>query len=270
MEKNCNCKLGSVLEKAKSIDPVKALVLVAIVIATYFISTNLLKSDKAEVSGSSNLNQAIEEWVEENPGKILDSVNKHMQELQREAQENQGRKAKDYIEQNKAKVLDSKNVPSVNDGGKITVVEFFDYHCGHCKRVTKDITRLAKEYKNVTFVFRDFPIMGQQSYEMAKVVTAVHMKYPNNYIKVHKDFMSKNVRTEAEMKAVVNSHGMNYDNLKSYMTKNSSEIEKRLKDNIQMARDLGIRGTPAFIINGELVPGAVPYETLKAAIEAQL
>jgi len=172
MNKKCDSRLDCLLSSLKEKNPAKlGFIAVLLLAVIYFLGTGLANKSILSVSAGSNTDKSIENWVNTNPEKIIDSVNNYMQKKRAEDRASQNQKADEYIKKNKDEVLSSKNLPAVNKNGKITVVEFFDYHCGHCRHISKDVSRLAKEFKNVTFVFRDFPIMSAISREMAKVVT---------------------------------------------------------------------------------------------------
>lgn len=268
-----NNALNILKGKVKSINFVAFGITILVAVLAYIAVSMFLNKENTSTSDITETDAAIEQWVNENPDVILKSVENHMQELRRQAAETQKKQetsAKDYVEKNKTSVENSSTTPALNKKGKITVVEFFDYHCGHCRHVAEYMEKIANEYKNVKFVFRDYPIMSQQSFEMAKVATAVHMTNPSKYIKVHKDFMSKRIMNEAGIKDVIIKNGMNYAKLTKYISNNQEKIEGKLKENMALAKSLNLRGTPAFVINGEIVPGAIDYNTMKSMLNKHL
>lgn len=268
-----NNYLNNLKEKVKSINFFAFGLTLLVVLVVYFSISMLMGKKGDDLKDVSEIDHAIKEWVNKNPDVILKSVENHMKELQRQAAENQKRQevsAKDYVQKNRSSVEDHSTTPALNKKGKITVVEFFDYHCGHCRTVASYMDKIANEYKNVTFVFRDYPIMSRQSFEMAKVATAVHMTNPSKYIKVHKDFMSERIMDEAGIKEVIVKNGMNYEKLSKYIADNQDKIEGKLKENMELARNLNLRGTPAFVVNGEVIPGAVDYNTMKSILDRHL
>ena len=64
-----------------------------------------------------------------------------------------------------------------NPGGKITLIEFFDYNCGYCKRALNDLARLMKDNPDLRVVLRDLPILSPGSVEAARVANAARLQF---------------------------------------------------------------------------------------------
>ena len=146
----------------------------------------------------------------------------------------------------------------------ITIFEFFDYNCGYCKSVVKTIMETISEDKKINFVFVEFPILSQQSYTAA--LAALASQKQNLYNKFHLSLM--NVKGVVDYKKIFNTAkdiGLNIEQLKSDM--NSSEIATQLKKNREIAKQLSLNGTPAFIIGDVIYPGALTKQNLKDIIQ---
>jgi len=152
-----------------------------------------------------------------------------------------------------------------NKDGDVAVVEFFDYNCGFCKRVAPDLQQLMEEDKNVKVVLIDFPILGQASLTTAKAAVAVNRIDPSKVSDFHFAALQKSPRTEEQVLAIAEEIGISRAELKEEME--SSEVQDKLNKNLKLGRDVGVRGTPAFIIGGQMVPGAVNLSEFKARVK---
>ena len=151
-----------------------------------------------------------------------------------------------------------------NKNANITIYEFFDYNCGYCKSVLQVVLETLSEDKNINFVFVEYPILSQQSYTTA--VAALASKKQGLYNKFHSSLMSLRGRiSENEIFNVAKKIGLNIDKLKVEM--NNPEIKKKLSQNREIAKSLGLNGTPAFIIGDIIYPGAIDKDKLKKMIK---
>ena len=213
-----------------------------------------------EALNKSDVEKIIKEYLMENPEVLIDSL-----ESYREKQERAERvSAEESIKKNR-KYLESSSAPSVGPAdAEVVVVEFFDYNCGYCRRALPDIQKLAEEDKNVRFVFREMPILSQNSNEVATWSLAAHKQ--GKYFEFHSALMEKRGNRSAKvMKDIAEDLGLDAEQLEK--DANSDDVKKMLQKDLDLARNIGIRGTPAFIINGELYPGYLGEEGLRQAIE---
>lgn len=236
----------------------KTLTLVAILaLGSIFVSPAYAENglSKAEVE------KIIGDYMRANPQVLVESLENYRtqqeQEQQASAQETIG-KYKDYLEDSKA--------PSIGSAkADVTIVEFFDYNCGYCRRAVPDIQALVKEDGNVRVVFKEMPILSSNSNDIAKWSLAAHEqgKYFDFHIALMKHRGSRNADT---IKDIAKDIGLNAKRLEK--DSKSIEVKAELEKSLAVARDVGIQGTPAFIINGELYPGYLGPEGLKRAVES--
>jgi protein-disulfide isomerase len=146
-----------------------------------------------------------------------------------------------------------------NPEADVVVVEFFDYACGYCRRMAGDIERLVAEDSKVKIVFREFPILGPGSVEAAR--TALQAARSGGYTQFHRDIFAAGPLTKASLQKVAKKG-------KIKLPKDMTALDAELSANRQMARQLGINGTPAFIIAGRFVSGAIGYDGLKEQVAA--
>jgi protein-disulfide isomerase len=212
--------------------------------------------------------QAIEElirqYILDHPEVIVESVQKyheHQQAAEQEAGQAAVSKHREALEQDPAAPV------AGNPRGDVTIVEFFDYHCGFCKRVLPTVQELLKTDPGVRYVFKEFPILGPESVIAARAALAVWRLQPDKYLAFHVALMqSRGSLAEEQVLAIAGKVGVDREKLQQAMAR--PEIEEILKRNFELAQDLRIRGTPAFVIGDKLVPGAVSLDQLREMIAA--
>ena len=167
--------------------------------------------------------------------------------------------------QNAIDLLKSINNPGVfQKSADVTIYEFFDYNCGYCKSVVKTILDIMSEDKKINFVFVEFPILSKQSYTAA--VAALASEKQGLYTQFHLSLMKIRGRINEEIvfKTAKNA-GLDVNKLKTDMK--NSDIENKLKQNREIAKLLGLNGTPAFIIGNVIYSGALEKNSLKRIIK---
>lgn len=132
-----------------------------------------------------------------------------------------------------------------NPNGKVTVVEFFDYQCSHCVNMSSTIQGIIKSNPSVRFVFKEFPIRGPMS-ELASRAALAANKQGKYYEFSHALLTSSSSISDSTINDIAKSVGLNMTTFKKDM--NSKGIRTELQANYNLARDLGINGTPAFFV----------------------
>jgi protein-disulfide isomerase len=154
-----------------------------------------------------------------------------------------------------------------NPNGNVTVVEFFDYTCSFCKRVFPTIMELIKDDGNIRYVFKEYPILTPQSVVAARAALAAWAMDRGAYVPFHSALMSaRGNLTEQKIFRFASESGLDVEALRRRMAE--KDIENALAGNFKLAEELGISGTPAFIIGRNLVPGAADAETLRKLVLA--
>jgi protein-disulfide isomerase len=154
-----------------------------------------------------------------------------------------------------------------NPKGNVTLVEFFDYNCGYCKRALEDVSTLIKTDPNLKVVLKELPILSPGSVEAARVSIAVRMQDPSKYWAFHRALLSG--RGEANMAralAAAQAAGLDVERIKKDLT--NPEVDATLAESEQLAKALAIGGTPSYVLGDTLIPGALPAERLAMAIAA--
>lgn len=152
-----------------------------------------------------------------------------------------------------------------NPNGDITVVEFFDYRCGYCKSVAPGVMETVRTDGNVRLVLREFPILGPASVFASRAALATWNMAPDRYMDFHSALIgSTGNLTEAKVLRLAEGVGLDMDRLRTAM--DDPAVQAEIDQSYELAKALQIRGTPAFVIGGKLVPGAISPDTLKNLI----
>jgi protein-disulfide isomerase len=154
-----------------------------------------------------------------------------------------------------------------NREGDVNFVEFFDYNCGYCKRAMIDMMDLMKADPKVRVVLKEFPVLGQGSVEAAQVGVAVRMQDPSGkkYLDFHQKLLnSRGQIDKAKAVAAAKESGLDMQRLEKDMA--SAEIKATLEENFKMAEDMGLNGTPSYVIGQQVVVGAVGLPSLQEKI----
>jgi protein-disulfide isomerase len=155
-----------------------------------------------------------------------------------------------------------------NPNGSITVVEFFDYRCGYCKAVTPEVLAMVQREGDVRFVLKEFPILpdsdtGAVGVSERAARIAIAAKAEGKYLEVHRDLMAERALDDAAIERIVEKHGL--DPAKLTEAGGSDAVDAQLTDTHELARAVGVNGTPTFIVGGSVIPAA-DLNALRAAI----
>jgi protein-disulfide isomerase len=155
-----------------------------------------------------------------------------------------------------------------NPDGDVTLVEFFDYSCGFCKRAMPDLLTLLKDDPKLKIVLKELPILGPGSLDAARVAIAVRMQDPGGqkYVAFHQDLLG-NTGPAGKEKALAAAKDQGLDMTRLEQDMASDEITATIKEDMQLASAVGITGTPGYVIGKQVVHGAVGIAGLKQQIE---
>ena len=199
----------------------------------------------------------VKDYLLENPEVLIEALNVYQDRQEIAADQQRQNAARGNLQ------------ALLNDGGgyetgadldqaKIAVIEFFDYHCGYCKRATGLMQDLASKDKDVKLVFRELPILREESDIAARYALAARAqgKYADFHFRLMKE---QGTLSEERLKKIAADMDMDVAALEKEQA--SDAIEKALQQTAQMAQDMGVSGTPAFVIAAldgsfvEVVPG---------------
>ncbi len=238
-----------------------ALLLVLIAVSIGF-SVNWVSSAKADQFTESQKEQietVIRDYLMENPSLIIDSINEYRNRQQIAEREKQ----QEALQTKRAELEKSSSPFAGKEDAAVTVVEFFDYNCGYCKRALDGVARLIEENEDVKVVFKEFPILSESSDLAARWALAADKQ--DRYFDYHAALMEfRGPKNEQTLSSMAESLGLDVQQMKN--DANSEEVREEIAQTRALASDLGISGTPAFIIGDQLSPGFVPYETMSEMV----
>jgi protein-disulfide isomerase len=152
-----------------------------------------------------------------------------------------------------------------NSSGSVTMVEFFDYNCGYCKRAFPDVMKMIQADGDLKLVMKEFPILGPGSVYAARAALASRKQ--DKYWEYHLALLGHDGRIdEATADEIARSVGLDVAKLKTDMK--SDDVTRVIQRNMMLAEALRIEGTPAFIIDDVLIPGAVGFDALAATVKS--
>ena len=154
-----------------------------------------------------------------------------------------------------------------NTQGDVTVVEFFDYNCGYCKRAMNDMMELLNTDLKLRFVLKEFPVLGDGSVQAAHVAAAARMqdKTGKKYLEFHLKLLSgRGAADKARALAVAKEVGFDMARIEKDMS--SPEVRAQLEESFKLAEALGLNGTPSYVVGNEVVIGAVGLKTLREKV----
>lgn len=207
-----------------------------------------------------SMEQVIEQYIRSHPEVIEQSL--QALEVKREAEERERQKV--ALSKHQQELLNDPASPvSGNPSGDITVVEFFDYRCGYCKKAAGAVTQLQKEDRRVRVIYKDFPILGEASELAARAALASAAQ--GKHQAFHEALLaSKGDMTKESILTVAGEVGLDTKRLEADMA--DPQWQTVIDKNRALAKQLGINGTPGFIVGTELVPGALDVNGLKELI----
>ena len=222
-------------------------------------STALAQSvDRKEVE------KIVREYILQNP----EIIGAALTELQNrsEAAEAEARTAAVAAE-TEALLRSDADVVLGNPDGDVTLVEFFDFNCGYCKRAAPDVKALIAEDSGLRVVLKDFPVLGPGSVEAAKVALSVKRLVGQPAAQA---FHTRLIDMQGQInagRALALAEEMGLDRKRIEEEMGSGAIEAIISSNLSLAQRLGLTGTPSFIVGDQVIMGAVGKEPLQDAIE---
>jgi protein-disulfide isomerase len=211
------------------------------------------------------LQEMIKDYIVKNP----EVVQEALVELDRRQKDGE-QKARMSITQDKTGPLftAAHNVSFGNPKGDVTIIEFFDYNCGFCKRGLADLQKLVAEDKNVRIITKDFPVLGQGSVEAATVALAAKQQLSADKLwSFHQKLLS--VRGQiGKQQALDAAKEAGADIARITKDMDGPTVRAAIDQNVQIADALGLTGTPSYIVGSDIVIGAVGFADLKARIDS--
>ena len=151
--------------------------------------------------------------------------------------------------------LDSMSIGS----GDVTVIEFFDYNCGYCRKTLPDLVKLIENEPNVKVQFMEYPILAPESKDASRVAIAAAKQ--GKYFEFHKAMFTISRASKESALKVAEQLGLDMAQLKADMA--SPETDALLSQIAEAGKQMFIDGTPTFVIGDKVNPGWTQYDQLK-------
>lgn len=233
----------------------------AVTVGFHHSGTAVADTHNRSLSPDALLEQQFKDYILNHPEVIVEAIQKWQAQQQRaQAQQN-----KAALSARRGELFNDPDAPvGGNPAGDVTVVEFMDYNCPYCRRASPVIIRLIETDPNVRLLFKEFPILGPGSESAARAALASVRQ--GHYMPFHNAMMQSDQHLEEpQVLAIAERIGLDIERLKQDMA--DPQLQQLIERNLRLARELGINGTPSFVIGDEIVPGLVDLATLQQLVE---
>ncbi len=209
--------------------------------------------------------QQVKEWaleaIMEDPSIILRAVQAYENEQALIAEQNQAAALMELAPELR-KAYDAYTIG--NPDGDVTIVEFFDYNCPHCRNSAAQLEALFAQDGDVRVVLREFPVLSEKSVEVAKISLAAGLQ--GKYEEFHTTAMkSSQLLDRSSAIGIAANLGLNIDRLVA--DAESPEVQAHIDRTAEYADQLRLTGTPAFVIGDRLIPGAASMEQMANLVD---
>ena len=151
-----------------------------------------------------------------------------------------------------------------NPQGKLVMVEFTDFACGFCKRSVADVEKLVAANHELKVVIRQLPILSPESTDAAKMALAAAEQ--GKYAAFHIAMFETGRPDAQSITAAAKAAGL--DMARAARTIADPQVHAEIERNLAMARELGINGTPSWIIGNRILSGAIGFDEMTKALDA--
>ena len=239
--------------------------LAATVAAGPLLAVSALQPAQAEELDRAAVETIVREYLLANPEIMLEvqeALEKKQEEM-RVAQQQQ------TLEEQGETIFNSSHQMIIgNPDAAVTVVEFFDYNCGFCRRALADMDRILEENKDVRFILKEFPVLGEASLAAHRVSMSLARNYPELYPQFHRQLLSHEGRKDGDV-ALEIAQFLGADRKKLVDDLSNPESMAAFSEVYSIADGLGISGTPSYVVGDNVVFGAVGYDRLMPMIKEQ-
>lgn len=205
----------------------------------------------------------VRDYLLENPEIIAEAL--HMLDSRRKNEEEAARL--EAVTNLQEQIFESPNqIVMGNPDGDVTMVEFFDYNCGFCKRAHMDMMALMESDPNLRFVLKEFPVLGEGSVEAARVSIAVSELAPEKFEEFHLQLLLGPGQANAA-KAIRIATSLGIDGAKLEAATQTDRAAETIQEVYMLADALGLTGTPSYVVGDQILFGAVGEDQLRTSIE---
>jgi protein-disulfide isomerase len=232
--------------------------LIALIFALSIVSPSY--ADSFSAGQKSDIENIIHQYLSDHP-EILQEMATKLEEKTKLAETTQRTQT---LNSKKADIFHNPGDAVVgNPKGDVTIVEFFDYNCGWCKKSVTEMQSLVQNDKKIRVVMKEFPIFGEGSEYGAKAALASVKQ--GKYWQFHQALFASATKVTPEVvDQIAKEQGLDLAKLKSDMK--DPAILATMQKNQLLAQSLAINGTPGFVIDDQLSPGYLPLDGLQAMV----
>jgi protein-disulfide isomerase len=240
---------------------VAALVAAATILVIWRVAPGVVDAPSAALD-EKRIVDIVHDYLTKNPEILVEMTT----ELDKRHQAEQAEQQEKVISENAEAIFRSPLAYAAgNSNGDVTVVEFFDYNCGFCKRALPDVVKLVESDDKVRVVFKELPIFGEESEGAAKAALAAGKQ--GKYFEMHQKLFTEPGKADKEKALkIAQELGLDVPQLEKDME--SPDIQKALDEARDLAQKLGLQGTPLYLVGDRMIPGAPDdlYDQLVAKV----
>lgn len=241
------------------------LTLARLLISALLLAWAVASPARAEMNADDKreIERIVRDYILQNP----EVIEKALVALEAQRREVAAAEQASKITELKDTILNSKHQAVMgNPTGRVTLVEFFDYNCGYCKRALNDLMALMESNPDLRVVMKEFPILSEGSMEAARISIAVKDLNPDLYMDYHRELLARGGQANRQKAiSVAKELGLDADALTA--AANNGSVAENIQEVRQIAEALGISGTPSYVVGGEMIPGAVGFDRLQTMIQ---
>lgn len=231
-------------------------------------TTTVTASNSFSQEQAKQIQKIVHDYLVQNPQVLVEASQAYQEQEMAKAKN----KTQQAVAKNAASLFKATASPTIgNLNGDVTLIEFLDYQCTHCREMSNIMATLIKSDNKLRVVIKELPIFGGSSKFAAQASIAAIKQGPDKFLPFHKKLLeTPPPLTNDKVLAAAKAVGLNVQQLQTDM-KNKA-VDDQINDNFKLAQNLGLLGTPAFIVANrsgshvEYVPGAVTVDSLKQTI----
>ncbi len=197
--------------------------------------------------------QIIHDYLVNSPEVLMEAS----QALQQKQQLTMQKEAKSAISEHVAQLLMGNLAVAGNPKGDVTVIEFFDHQCIHCKKMLPVMTDLIKKNPNVRVVYKEFPIFGKTSEFASRAALAAAMQ--GKYLPMQEALLKLDKHLDNQL-VLDTAKSLGLDMAKLKVDMDSKQVSADLDANRALAEKMHLMGTPALVVlstpAGQFKPGS--------------
>jgi protein-disulfide isomerase len=237
----------------------KRIIIVRLSILAAVAALTLTAPVSAQDLSEADVKKLVLETILENPEIVMQAIDILRA---KEDQDKEGAQEQAYLD-NEELLKNDPNAPVLgNPDGDVTIVEFFDYNCGYCKRAMVAMQAVLKTDKNLRVVYREFPILSEGSIFAARAALASRAQ--GRYEEFHWALMSAQTADETSVMKIAEQIGLDVAKLRVDM--DAPEVAEHIQTSRDLANAMQFTGTPSFIIGDEIVGGYIPQDVMEEVI----